>query len=316
MKKQRITLIGTALTALLILFSGCGENSGNKATRKALKAWEKGKLVAARTQFEKATKKLSNKEKKAETYNNLGLVLWELNEQKEAAEAFNNACETAGIVNGSTFNLAMAQYRTGDLANAEITINQFISKNPTNQAALKLLGAISISRLNKGELPAEQAAQALRKTIAANPDHAPTLINLAELNDLRLDEKAKAYIFYQAYLAQPNTNDEKLKRANNAIDRLSAEINERSNSTNYQRRKVYYGKGEAYFDLGDYERALYFISESLKLIRQSDAYALRAKIYGKQQAWDKAMNDIEMVRFEFPERADALAAEINAARGQ
>lgn len=307
MKNKRLKSTGIVLAALLFILMGCGRNSGEQTYKKAIKAWEKGKTVEARTLMEQSIKKLSVNEKKSEAYNNLGLILWELKDTKAAEKAFSNAYETSETVTKSTFNLARALFETGDLINAQIALNQFIDKYPNEKCGQTLLAALTTTQLNKRAIPIEQGAKILHETVLVYPDYAPLLYNLAALYDSQLDEKEKASVYYQVYLDLTKGKGGQTAKARAALNRLPIEP---------QTSKEYFKIGESYYELRKQDQAAQYLKIALeinsRLPEAPDAHYMLAKIYARKKQWAAAKNEAQQVGIIDPDRAATLLKEIEA----
>ncbi|MBN2683884.1 MAG: tetratricopeptide repeat protein [Pontiellaceae bacterium] len=312
--KIRITIsTGIVLTALSLTLAGCGRNSGEKTYKKAMKTWQKSKsvedLTEARTLMEQSINKLSENEIKSEAYNNLGLILWELKDPNAAAEAFQNACETSEIVTKSSFNLARAQMEIDDLGNAQISINQFIDKYPTEKCGKALLAALTTTQLNKRGIAFDQGVKILHETVTDYPDYAPPIYSLAALYDTQLNEKEKAAVYYEVYLGLTKGKGEQSEKARAAINRLP--IDPQSSIENF---KI----GQSYYELRKYDPAEKYLKEAIKmgprLPEAPDAHYMLAKIYVHKKQWAAAENEAQEVSIIDPDRADNLLKEIEAHR--
>ena len=299
------TLLSAALPLLIVLLTACGQSEGDKAYKKAEKAWKKGKLGEARTLFEKSAINLTGNEKKSQAFNNLGLVLWESDESEAAIQAFQSASELSGTISGPTLNLAAAQFKAGDLNQAEINLNQFIGKNPHNPAALTLLSAITADRLNQGTLQPEIAEVAFKNALPILPDSPMVLFNLAALYDQKLNQKEKASVYYQAYL-KLGAKGPQSSLAQDALNKIT--LAENSSETHYQ-------LGLAYFELKQYEQARDSLKNALQINKRNPyAHALLAQVYCQLKNWDNAEQEAAFVAISAPDTAEKLRAEIEAAR--
>ncbi len=253
MKNKRIWVYGAGLALVLAMFAGCGGHSGEKEYNKAIKAWNKGNLVQARTLFEKATGRMSGNAKKSMALNKLGLVLWQLNEPQAAAEAFNDACLLSDTITDARLNLAMAQFHSGDLEGAAKSLSMYLGEYPETPNAMTLSSmiaakkrdwnqssrimakvaanqpndpaaqnALALAELNQGN-GSNQAIKRLKKTIATHPDYAPALYNLAVIYDQWLRDKTTARHYYQAYLQKAGDSGSHGDAATEAVARLGGD---------------------------------------------------------------------------------------------
>jgi tetratricopeptide (TPR) repeat protein len=251
MKKNGILVIGAAFALVLAMFVGCGGRTGQKEYAKAVKAWEKGNLVQARTLFEKAAARLSGNAGKSSAFNKLGIVLWQLDELQAAADAFSEACALSETITDASLNLALAQFHSGDFDGATKSINMYLGENPNSSTALAVKSliaaqnrdwvlssrlmtevaagspndpaaqnALALTELNQGGNSA-RAIDRLKNVTAAFPDYAPAWFNLAVIHDQWLREKTAALDYYQAYLRQAGDSGRRVEAARQAVERLS-----------------------------------------------------------------------------------------------
>ncbi len=250
MKKNRILIIGSGLLLVLAMFVGCGGRSGEKEYSKAIQAWDEGDLVQARALLEKATGRLSGNVRKSMAFNKLGLVLWQLDEPKAAAAAFDDACALSETITDARLNLAMAQFHSDDFDGALKSINMYLGENPKNKTALALKSliaakkrdwaqstrimaeavaatpndpaaqnALALAELNHGQGSA-QVISRLKKITLADPDYAPALYNLGVIHEQWLHDKDAALQYYQAYVRKAGGSGSHAEAARNAIARL------------------------------------------------------------------------------------------------
>lgn len=255
MKNNRIWIAGASLALALTILGACGSRSGEKEYDKAVKAWNKGDLVQARTLFSKATGRLSGSNSKSMAFNKLGLVLWQLDEPEAAAAAFNDACALSETITEARLNLATAQFHTGDLDGAMKSLNMYLGEFPENKTALALKSlvaarkrdwteaskdlyeaiekdadnpalhnSLALMEVNGGQDPS-RAISRLKKVIAAHPDYAPALYNLGVIHEQWLRDKDSALRYYQGYLQKAGDNGSHVAAARNAIARLKKQGN-------------------------------------------------------------------------------------------
>ena len=80
-----ITLVASAV------FFGCDRKPGEKLYRKALAEWSDGNLARARALLEKSIRSRTGSAENTEAYNQLGMLLWEMGNTKDAVDAFNES---------------------------------------------------------------------------------------------------------------------------------------------------------------------------------------------------------------------------------
>jgi tetratricopeptide (TPR) repeat protein len=213
-------------------------------------AWEEGDLARARAQFEKAIRKTSGNEKKSAALNQLGLVLWELNENEAAAEAFSKSSNLTENLTGANLNMGVALYHAGRYDEAEVALNNVLGEEPRDETALALLGmiemrkrdwagaskeltkaatinpndaaaqnALALAELHQGN-NSDRAIERLRKIVAARPDYAPAAFNLGTIHDQWKKDPVSALSWYKHYVTKAGPDGAQTPAANRAIARL------------------------------------------------------------------------------------------------
>jgi len=251
MKDNKMLIYGAGTALVLAMFVGCGGRSGEREFNKAMSAWEKGKLVQARTLFEKSTARLSGNDKKSTAFNNLGLVLWQLDETDAAAAAFSDACTLSETITEARLNLAIAQFHSGNLDAAKMSLSMYLGENPNSSTALAmqsliaaqkrdwaqasrllnksasadpanpaLQNALALSEAKGGQSPGS-AITRLKQLLSSHPDYAPALYNLAVIHDQMLHDNAAALSYYNSYLQKAGSNASHVEIAKAAVDRLN-----------------------------------------------------------------------------------------------
>ncbi len=250
MKNKALLIFGGAACLLFALFSGCGGRSGEKEYSKAVALMEDGDLVRAQGQFEKAVRKLSDGEKKAEADNRLGIVLWKLGKPDQAIEKFSESCRLSEEITGANENLAAALYHAGRLDESEFEFTKILNEHPDNAAARTFMGLVQMKKHNwakaSGEItkglraspnhPAGQNALALaelhqnqgsdpaikrlKQLVAAYPGYVPAAYNLAAIYDQWLHNPSAALGWYRQYLKKSGGQGQYADRAKQAIARL------------------------------------------------------------------------------------------------
>jgi tetratricopeptide (TPR) repeat protein len=250
MKNRKVLVLTGGLLATLLMFIGCGEHGGEKEYGKAMSAWKAGELVKAQSLMEKAIRKTSGNEKKSLAWNQLGLILWQLDKTAEAADAFNESCVLSESVTGANLNLGIALFHAGRLDEAELALNNVLGENPKNQTALAMLGMIALKKkdwpgaakpiaqtvrenpkdpaaqnaLALAELPLSSgtAIQRLKQVVSAYPDYAPAAYNLATIYEKQLNSPSEALDWYKQYLRKAGADGSHVAAANEGIKRLSS----------------------------------------------------------------------------------------------
>ncbi len=250
MKNKNLLIVGSSLCLLFTLLFGCGDRSGEKDYNKAMVSWKNGDLSRAQGQMEKAIRKLSDKEKKSMANNQLGLILWNLGKNKQAAEKFGESCRLAEELTGANLNRGIALYHTGEMDSAGIEFTKILLEQPDNSTARSFMGLIHLQKKNwttaSSEIakglktnpsdPAGQNAYALaqlhtsngsdaaiarlKKLMTTHPDYAPAAYNLAVIYDQWLRNNSAARGWYKIYLQKAGENGAQLNAAKQAIARL------------------------------------------------------------------------------------------------
>ncbi|QBG46240.1 tetratricopeptide repeat protein [Verrucomicrobia bacterium S94] len=250
MKIKKVIYATAGIFAALIMFAGCGSKTGEKEYAKAMKAWQDGDLVRARSLLEKSINRTSENEKKSTALNQLGLVLWELGEADAASDAFSQSANLTENLSGANLNLGIALYHSGRLDEAEIALQNVLGNDPKNETALAILGMIELRKRNwagatkeltksatlNPQNPAAQNALALailhqtkdsnraiarlKQVAAAYPDYAPAFYNLASIYEWYVKNNAAALDYYKQYLTKAGSKGSHVSAANEAIARL------------------------------------------------------------------------------------------------
>jgi tetratricopeptide (TPR) repeat protein len=249
-KKKVITVIG-GFCAVLIMFAGCGERSGESEYNKAMASWKGGDLVRAQGQLEKAIRKISSTEKKAQANNQLGIILWKLDKHEQAIEQFSEACRLTEGISGANLNLGISLCLAGKIEQAEFQFTKILNEQPGNPGALTYMGLVQMQKQEwKGaaqglanglrQNPTDAAGQnalaltelhvnrnsntaitRLKQVVAADPDYAPAAYNLAVIHDHWLGNKSAARAWYKRYLSKAGTDGPRSAAAKQAIARLA-----------------------------------------------------------------------------------------------
>jgi tetratricopeptide (TPR) repeat protein len=263
MKNKNLLMFSGGLCLLFALFLGCGERSGEKEYNKAMASWRNGDLVRARSLLEKSIRKCSGNEKKSAAYNQLGIILWQLQETDAAIDAFVESCGLNEELTGATLNMGVALFHAGRLDEAEVALNNVLGDDPTNAVARATIGLIEMRKKN-WPTAAQEAASAVRaqprdpagqnalalaelhvnhdseatiarlkQVLAANPDYAPAAYNLAVIYDQWLGNKSAALGWYNQYLQKAGTDSPHVATARTAIARLGGTAPETSAPTTH-----------------------------------------------------------------------------------
>jgi len=250
MKNKTLLVFGGAVCLLFAVFTGCGGRSGEKEYGKAMSLLKNGDLVRAQGQFEKAVRKLSGNEKKAEANNQLGIVLWRLDKPDQAIEKFGESCRLSEEITGANENLAVALYHADRLEESKFQFTKILNEQPSNPSARTFMGliqmkgrnwagasseiatglradpnnpagqnALALAELHQGG-NSDSAIKRLKQLTTAYPKYAPAAYNLAVIYDQWLHNKSAALGWYRQYLEKSGGKGEYSDRAKQAIARI------------------------------------------------------------------------------------------------
>lgn len=230
MKKRRINWILFMILASALFF-GCGRKPGDRLYHEALAEWNEGNLVRARALLEKSIRRRAGSTENAEAYNRLGVLLWEMGNPKEAAEAFNESCRLHAGRYEVLCNLGIALSAQNDFQAAEQAFREAALIQPEDPRPLAFAGTLyaanrrwddAVRNLNLAlarapEDPALQTALALveletagadpalkrlQAVVKRYPDYAPAVFNTAAVYYYRLKNPAEAKRWFERYLAK------------------------------------------------------------------------------------------------------------------
>jgi tetratricopeptide (TPR) repeat protein len=251
MKNRKFVMLGGSLCLTFAIFVGCGERSGDGEYAKAMNAWEDGNLALARSLFEKSIRKSSSSEKKSIAWNQLGLILWQLDETEAAVDAFNTSCDLSEELSGANQNLGTALLYAGRLDEARLALSDVLGEEPANRTALTLLSLVELKSRNwKGASQAalkslaidprnpdalntlalaelhmdrnsETALKRLQQILSIHPDYAPAIYNMGMICEQWQGNPTAALNWYKKYLSKAGSSAAHTASAKEAIARLS-----------------------------------------------------------------------------------------------
>jgi superkiller protein 3 len=226
------------LPALLVsvLFFGCGRKPGEKLYSEALTEWSAGNLVRARALLEKSIRRRAGSTENAGAYNQLGLLLWEMGNTKDAVEAFNESCRLDAGRYDVLCNLGVALSTQNDFSAAERAFREASLIQPDDPRPLAFVGvlyaknqrwedasrnlnralgrtpndlhlqtALALAELHTGSV--ETALKRLQAVTKQNPDYAPALFNTAFIYRYWLKNQTEAKRGFELYLSKSSEND-------------------------------------------------------------------------------------------------------------
>lgn len=235
MKNICLRLVLPALLASVFFF-GCEQKPGEKLYSKAMAEWSKGNLVRARALLEKSIRSRAGSAENAEAYNRLGVLLWEMDHSKAAAEAFNESCRLDAGQYDVLCNLGVALSEQNDFAAAEHAFREASLIQPDDPRPLAFVGVLyaknqkwdeaarnlhrALGRtpddprlqtaLALAELQTNGADAALKRLQAVTkkyPDYAPALFNTASIYRYWIKNQTEAKRFFELYLKKSSGTD-------------------------------------------------------------------------------------------------------------
>jgi len=214
------------LLALAVFISGCSP-AGPRALLAGKKLLDRGDYAGAVAQLKTATTLLATN---AAAWNYYGVALQYAGQPADAAQAYQNALKfnrdlveahynlgclwleqnkpdaartefiAYTLRRGNTpegwLKLGSAQLKLHDILPAEKSFSTALSLNPNNAEALNGLGLAFVA-----DGRPQDAAKFFSAAVAAHPDCAPALLNLATVDRQYLRDDAQALKNYRAYLA-------------------------------------------------------------------------------------------------------------------
>lgn len=230
-RKKSISAVPLILSGVaLFAFFGCNGNPGDREYNRAQKQWAQGKLVRARASLEKAINKRAGSQKNAVAYNQLGLILWELNEPQKAQQAFNDSRKLDSQRFDACYNLGSVLGWGGQLSEAEEVLREASMIRPQDGRSLEVLTAArlrakdwsgasavmaSAQKRNPGSARLEtaralielhssdgsaSAIKRLKSVIETDPSYAPAFFNMGSIYYHWLKDGVTAAKFLESYL--------------------------------------------------------------------------------------------------------------------
>ena len=293
MKKSSVNFF--LISLVLVLFIGCGNQKGDYEYNKAIKAKKSGDLARSRSLLEKSLRKTVSPEKQAVIANELGLILWDLKQYKEAHNFFKDALEKSSDFNPSALNYAISLFHEGKIDEAEIIVNNLLTENPNQINALALMGCIKIQQkewdlahkkinvalekdpsnpvlkniwvITKLQIDKnlDQTGWDLEQLVELHPEYLPARYNLAILYEKWLNDSESAKIHYSYYINHESSDELKLELSEQAIKRLESTIAENlSYSSDPIAAKLMEQKGTEAYKNKNYNNAINYFRNALE----------------------------------------------------
>jgi len=376
--------MGGGVCLLFAVFSGCGGNPGEKDYNKAMTSWKNNDLVRAQSQLEKAIRKLSGNEKKSVANNQLGIIHWNLGKYDQAIESFAESCRLGEDLSGANLNLGVALYYAGQSEQAKFELTKILGEDPDNTVAQFFLGLVYLqlkdwkgasqeiteglradptdaagqNALALAELHlshnSDLAVKRLKQLVAAHPDYAPAVYNLAVIHEQWLHNPGAALGWYKQYLQKAGEEGAQAESTQQAIVRLNkmgpdapgttpenqahpkeaaqyiaqgtklhAAKKYREAVTQYEKAieadpsqaTAHYNLGLAYYELKQYRKAAEAYSNALKLDPGSvNARYMLALSYARQGEWGDAEREAKALKKVDAARGESVLKYISDAR--
>ncbi|HBO88075.1 MAG TPA: hypothetical protein DD620_04950 [Verrucomicrobia bacterium] len=291
------------LTTLLLLFVGCGNEAGDREYQKAQKALQERDLIQARSLLEKSLRETVSIEAKIQRSNQLGLILWQLNEPQTATQHFQKAIELGGSSATLLFNQAVSLLDAGQLEEANLVLQNLQNQNPENPTIHALLGlyhlqkgtliealqyietaqnknlnhpalfsAHALIRLQNGEDPASIRAQLDQRT-KLDPAYAPLYFNLAMISKNYLNDLEAVQNYVTIYLASSTQETPRQILAQTMLDEITLQLTQTEQTLNPAQVRSLIQKGTEKLGSNAYTEAIDLFRQAIKQDpHQRDAY--------------------------------------------
>ena len=239
---------------VIILFVGCGREPGEKEYKSALKAIEEKDLIRARSHLEISYRETVSIKDKIERANQLGIILWKLNDINLANQYFNEAAELGNTSYTLLFNQATTLLYLDRLEESNLILQNLINQYPNKSDIYALLGLYyyknndyenammyikrakdkgannpklsvinELIKLHNG-LDPYLINETLKKSINDDPKYLPTYYNLAFINKNYLDELAIAKDYIHQYLELSTTDSPQYQQGKRILNEIKKEI--------------------------------------------------------------------------------------------
>ena len=291
------------LTTLLLLFVGCGKEAGDREYRKAQKALQENDLIQARSLLEKSLRETVSIESKIQRSNQLGLILWQLNEPQAATQHFQKAIKLGGSSLTLLFNQAVSLLDAGQLEEGNLVLQNLQNQHPEDPTIHALLGlyhlqkgdlkkalqrietaqnknlnhpalftAHALIRLQKGEDPATIRAQLDQRT-KIDPAYAPLYFNLAMISKNYLNDLEAAQNYIAIYLKSSTQETPRHILAQTILDEITLQLTQTQQSLNPVQVRSLIQKGVEKLGSNAYTEAIDCFRQAIQQDpKQRDAY--------------------------------------------
>lgn len=284
----------TGLSILLLLFVGCGNEAGDREYQKAQKALQEHDLIQARSLLEKSLRETISIEAKIQRSNQLGLILWELNEPHTAAQHFQKAIQLGEGTTPLLFNQAVSLFDAGQFEEANLILQNLQNQHPDHPTINVLLGlyhlqkgalpealeqleaaqnkpfnhptlftAHALIRLQNGEDPATIRAQFDQQT-NIDPTYLPHHFNLAMINKNYLNDLEAAQTHLTTYLATSNQEAPRYTQAQTMLEEITLQLTQQELTLNPAQVRSLIQKGTEKLKSKAYTDAINLFREAIQ----------------------------------------------------
>ena len=293
----------TGLIALLLLFVGCGKEAGDREYQQAQKALLENDLIQARSLLEKSLRETVFIESKIQRSNQLGLILWQLNEPQAATQHFKKALELGGSSLTLLFNQAVSLLDAGQLEEGNLVLQNLQNQYPEDPTIHALLGlchlqkgdlqealqhietaqnknlnhpalftAHALIRLQNGENPATIRAQLDQRT-KLDPAYAPFYFNLAMISKNYLNDLEAAQNYIALYIESSTQETPRHILARTILDEITLQLTQPEQTLDPAQVRSLIQKGTEKLGSNAYTEAIDLFRQAIQQDpQQRDAY--------------------------------------------
>ena len=291
------------LITLLLLFVGCGKEAGDREYQQAQKALQENDLIQARSLLEKSLRETVSIESKIQRSNQLGLILWQLNEPQAATQHFQKALELGGSSLTLLFNQAVSLLDAGQLEEGNLLLQNLQNQHPEDPIIHALLGlyhlqkgdlkkalqyietaqnknlnhpalftAHALIRLQNGEDPATIRAQLDQRT-KLDPAYTPLYFNLAMISKNYLNDLEAAQDYIAIYIESSTQETPRNILARTILDEITLQLTQTEQTLNPAQVRSLIQKGTEKLGNNAYTEAIDLFRQALQQDpQQRDAY--------------------------------------------
>ena len=230
MIRSQMVLISAACA---LLAGGCGSDSGQKALRRGVAAYEAKNYPDAIASLTRASQRITDS---ADLYYYLGCAYLQQGEKDAAAAAFQAAFDLNPRHGETLAGLGQLAYYTEELAKAQVFFRQALAADVAgDDARAGILNGLALTEA--GLRRNDQARLFLLRALQVNRRYAPAYYNLASLYLNAYDLREEALDQFELYVRIADKDDPYGKKAHNNISRLRANIEQRKRAEERERQR-------------------------------------------------------------------------------